>query len=213
MDELIIIGAGDHARVALETARACAFAVRAFIEPARDRQTSPRIAGIPVLDELAAVDDGDVAFIVSIGENRARAALFDRAVAAGGTPATLIHPTAIVLRGATIGAGSHICAAAVIGLDVRVADDVIVNTAAILDHDVVIGDHAFVGPGARLAGRVFVDRGAHIGIGSTVIERRRIGSWSLIAAGAVVVSEVTPGARVAGVPARAMHAQGGNSQE
>jgi serine acetyltransferase len=51
---------------------------------------------------------------------------------------------------------------------------------------------------------VAVGERAHVGIGAVVIERIEIGSGALVAAGAVVVRDVPPGGRVAGVPARAM---------
>ena len=213
MADLIIVGAGDHARVALETARALAMSVRAIVEPSQGTHPSVGVHGVPLVHDMTVVGTGDVAFIVAIGQNRVRAELFERALALGGSPATLVHPAAIVLDGATIGAGSHVCAGAVVGLDARVGDDVIVNTGATLDHDDLIGDHAFIGPGAHLAGRVVVERGAHVGIGSTVIEHRRIGAWSLVAAGAAVIGDVPPNARVAGVPARAMETQGGELEQ
>ena len=40
--------------------------------------------------------------------------------------------------------------------------------------------------------------------GATVINRISIGAEALVAAGAVVIADVAPGARVAGVPARPM---------
>lgn len=204
MADIIIVGAGDHARVALETASALGLTVRAFAEPDPDRLDARALRGIPILGGLDAVADNDVSFIVAIGQNRVRKAAFDAAIARGGRAATLVHPTAVVLDGATIGAGSHICAGAVVGLDARVGRNVIVNTGATLDHDDQVGDHSFVAPGVHLAGRVVVDEGAHLGINSTAIEGRRIGAWSLVAAGATVVSDVAPAARVAGVPARPM---------
>jgi sugar O-acyltransferase (sialic acid O-acetyltransferase NeuD family) len=212
MADLVIVGAGDHARVALETARALGMAVRAVVEPAPSRRTERELAGAPVVGELDIVAAGDVRFVVAIGQNRARADLFARALALGGQAATLVHPTAVLLEGATVGAGSHVCAAAVVGLDARVGDDVIVNTGATLDHDNEIGDHAFIAPGVHFAGRVVVGEGAHVGIGSTAIEHRRIGAWALVAAGATVISDVAPGARVAGVPARPMSEGGGESE-
>jgi acetyltransferase-like isoleucine patch superfamily enzyme len=43
-----------------------------------------------------------------------------------------------------------------------------------------------------------------VGIGAIIREGITIGAGALVAAGAVVVEEVPPGARVAGVPARPM---------
>lgn len=202
MSDLVIIGTGDHARVALETARAIGRPVTCFVEPG-DRERPVEIDGVVVVDGFESLDSG-WRFVVAIGDNRVRSEAFARAEVAGGIAATLIHPTALLLGGAEVQLGSHVCAGAVIGTAARIARDVIVNTGAIVDHDAVIEDHAFLAPGTVLAGRVRVGVGAHIGLGAGVIEGRTIGAWSLVAAGATVIRDVAPSTRVAGVPARPM---------
>jgi sugar O-acyltransferase (sialic acid O-acetyltransferase NeuD family) len=166
-------------------------------------------AEMPLLGTLddvhpAGASDEDVEFVIALGANARRRDAFDHCLELGWTPATLVHPSAILLGGARVGAGSQVCAAAVIGVDAVIGADVIVNTAASIDHDGAIADHAFIGPGARLAGRVNVETGAHIGIGAVVREGCTIGAWAYVAAGAVVVHDVADGVRVAGVPARPM---------
>lgn len=210
MTGVIIVGTGDHARVAMDTALALGLDVTGFLEPDENRIVAPIFQHLPVFRGIQAmVDHQAVQFIVAVGDNRIRAEIFKTARSAGCRPVTLIHPSAVVLSGAEIGAGSHVCAAAVIGVDARVGSNVIVNTGATIDHDGLISDHAFVGPGSHLAGRVVVEEGAHIGLGSSVIERRRIGAWSYVAAGAVVTRDVASLTRVAGIPAQPMrHANG-----
>lgn len=211
MSALVIIGAGDHGRVMADLARAAGRSVAGFVQPdAATLGSGPAVVdGMNVLGHLDGVGAGgaigsDVEFVVALGANGARAAAFGRAVALGWRPATLVHPTAVLLGGASVGAGSQVCAGAIVGVAAVVGTDVIVNTAASLDHDDLIGDHAFVGPGAHLAGRVTVGSGAHVGIGAIVREGCTIGDRAYVAAGAVVVRNVPPGMRVAGVPARPM---------
>jgi acetyltransferase-like isoleucine patch superfamily enzyme len=52
-----------------------------------------------------------------------------------------------------------------------------------------------------LCGEVVADDEAHIEASATILEGVRIGARSLVAAGAVVIGDVEPGARVGGVPA------------
>lgn len=211
--ELDIIGTGDHARVVLETARALGVSVRALVEPDVAREVVDRIGLVPVQQGVDPDRALGTSFIVAVGNNRARWQLYQRMLALGAQPMTLVHPSALMLDGAIIGSGSHICAGAVVGVGAVVGDNVIVNTRASLDHDVVVGDHAFVGPGTVLAGRVRVGEGAHVGIGSTVIEGRTIGDWSLVAAGAVVINDVGAQQRVVGIPAREMRRGRSTAQE
>jgi acetyltransferase EpsM len=211
--ELDIIGTGDHARVILDTARALGVAVRTLVEPDHAREVVDRVGLVPVQRGIDPEQAPGTRFIVAVGDNRTRLRLYQRMLAVGAQPMTLVHPTALTLDGAIIGTGSHICAGAVVGVGATVGDNVIVNTRASLDHDVMIADHAFVGPGAVLAGRVRVGEGAHVGIGSTIIEGRTIGDWSLVAAGAVVIGDVGAHTRVAGIPAREMRRHRSTIQE
>jgi acetyltransferase-like isoleucine patch superfamily enzyme len=88
----------------------------------------------------------------------------------------------------------------------RIGRNAIVNTAAVVEHDCVVEDHAHVSPGALLGGATRIGANAHVGIGATVIQGLVIGASAFVAAGAVVIGDVPDGARVAGVPARAMSA-------
>ena len=210
MSDLVIIGAGDHGRVVADAARAAGRSVAGFVQPAPPADgTSPQaVGGIPVLgsleDGMGAMAGGDLEFVVALGANSAREAAFARAEAQGWRATTIVHPTATLLGGASLGPGTQVCAGAIIGVDAAIGRDVIVNTAATVDHDGVVGDHAFIGPGAHLAGRVRVGTAAHVGIGAVVREGCTIGDRAYVAAGAVVVRDVPAGMRVAGVPARPM---------
>jgi sugar O-acyltransferase (sialic acid O-acetyltransferase NeuD family) len=206
---IVIVGAGDHARVVLEGLRAAGAEVAAIVQPASDLDTGHHVAGLQVVGSLDQPDAWMPSieapeFIVAVGNNTMRATAFDRAMSLGMKPATMIHPKAILLAGADVGAGSQVCAGAVVGVDARIGVDVIVNTLASVDHDAVIGDHAFVAPGAHLAGRVEIGPGSHVGIGAAIREGLHVGAGSTVAAGAVVIANVPAGGRVAGVPARPM---------
>jgi UDP-perosamine 4-acetyltransferase len=203
---LVIIGAGDHGRVLADLARAAGHEPVGFVEPADD--AAERVVdGLPVLGNLAqpaAWMLPGLGFTIGLGNNRQRAAVFDRCTGLGLEPAALVHPSAVVLGGAEIDPGAQVCAGAVVGLAARIGRDVVVNTGATIDHDDVLGEHAFVGPGAHLAGNVTVETGAHVGLGALVREGIRIGAWAYVVAGGVVVRDVAPSVRVAGVPARPM---------
>jgi sugar O-acyltransferase (sialic acid O-acetyltransferase NeuD family) len=202
---LVLVGAGEHGRVAADIARAAGWAVAGFVEPASGPGADRRVADLPILGTLDAPDrwcSDDLGFACSLGDNRRRAEAFARCLELGMRPIALIHPSAILLGGAAVDDGGQVCAGAIVGVDARVGADAILNTAATLDHDGRLEAHAQVGPGAHLAGRVTVEEGAFVGTGATVIPGRRIGRWATVAAGAVVIDDVAAEARVAGVPAR-----------
>ena len=205
---ILIVGAGDHGRVVLDILRAMGEQPVGFVEPRDGGAPLDRLVdGMRVLGHLEDAEDWRGAasrFVCALGDNRSRAAAFQRCVELGLEPSAAVHPTARLLGGARIEAGAVVCAGAVIGLAAWVGPDAIVNTAASVDHDNRIGPHATVAPGATLAGRVQVGEGAFVGIGASILEGRAIGEWALVAAGAVVIRDVAAHTRVAGVPARPM---------
>jgi UDP-perosamine 4-acetyltransferase len=208
---IVGLGAGTHAKSVLETLRSTGeFEPVALIDddPGRagaDILGVPVVHGEPALARVRA--DGVRHGFVGVGgveDSEPRRRVFERLRDASFDLPPLVHAAATVSRGARLGAGAQIFATAVVNVDAEVGDGAIVNTGAIIEHDCRIGAHAHVAPGVRLAGLVSVGAGAHIGIGAVVVEGIRIGAGALVAAGAVVVGDVDDGARVAGVPARAI---------
>ena len=201
-----IAGAGGHAKVVIETARAAGgFLLVGVLDDDPDR-IGTEVLGVPVRGAIdaATVDRlgmTNVMMVLAAGDNRARAHLATRLDGLVRW-ATLVHPSAVIAPSVQLGEGTVVFAGAVIQPDTVVGRNVIVNTAASIDHDCVVGDVAHVGPGARLAGSVSVGVGAFLGIGSTVVPGCRIGDWATVGAGGVVVSDVPSGVVAKGVPAR-----------
>lgn len=196
MTDLLIIGAGGHARVVLA---ALSDGVRpALVDPAVPSGT--RLDGIPVLggDEvLASHIEGTH---VAIGSNVRRRDAVDRAGPRAWT--TIISPLAHVIDGVTLAEGAFVGARAVIQPGAKIGRHVIINTGAIVEHDCVVGDFAHVAPGAVLCGAVVVGEGALVGAGAVVTPGITIGRDTVIGAGAVVVADVPDGVTVVGNPAR-----------
>jgi sugar O-acyltransferase (sialic acid O-acetyltransferase NeuD family) len=194
---LLVIGAGGHAKVVVDAARLAGFEIAGVVGDPNGRS---ELLGVPVSPTAEGIDaDG---FIVAIGDNRRRAAVFEEH-AAGPLPAvTVVHPSAVVADGVTFGAGTFIAAGVVVNVDARIGRDVILNTGCTVDHDVVVGDHALVGPTASLCGESRLGDGVTLGAGAAVIPAKTVGRWATIGAGAAVVEDVPERVVAAGVPAR-----------
>jgi UDP-perosamine 4-acetyltransferase len=207
----VLIGAGGHAKVVFDAARSTDTIDIVAVVDARAELKGQRFEGVDIIGDEAAIgrarELGATAILLGVGSidvGPTRRALFDRASRFGLDLPPVVHRAATVAPSASVGRASVVFAGAILNPHAQVGANVIVNTGTIVEHDVRIGDHSHISPGARLAGGVVIGEGAHVGIGATVLQGIRIGDGALVAAGAVVTEDVAAGARVAGVPARAM---------
>ncbi len=205
----VVLGGGGHAKVVMDSLGLMEGVRIAGVLDACPALKGQRLLGHTVLggDErlTSLVGEGVSHFVLGfagVGPNPARKNLFERAVAAGLTPLTVRHPSAVLSRHAVVEEGAQILAAAVVNAAARVGRGAIVNTGAIIEHDARLAAYCHVASGARLAGGVTVGEGAFIGAGATVIQGLTVGAGAMVAAGAVVVRDVPENALVMGVPAR-----------
>jgi sugar O-acyltransferase (sialic acid O-acetyltransferase NeuD family) len=162
--------------------------------------------GLPVLGppELL-VEHDDWSAVLCPGSGRARSKVADRLadLALGRERfGSVVHPTAVVPRSCTVGAGSILLAGTVLTASVEVGRHVVVMPGSVLTHDDVLADHVTVCARVALAGGVVVAEGAYLGTGCTVRENRHLGAWSTIGMGSVVLQDVPPQEVWVGVPAR-----------
>ena len=182
------------------------YAVWGFLDDITPDRQGESFCGATVLGNASQLqkiyESGVRKAIVAFGDNTRRLAVGELLEERGFELITAIHPSAVVALDALIGSGSMIAAGAVVGPGAVIGRCVILNTAATVDHECTVADGAHIGPGAHIAGLVQVERGAWIGIGVTIIDRKQIGAWSIVGAGAVVIENVPDRVLVAGVPAR-----------
>lgn len=204
---LILIGAGDHARVLLDILLAQGKNVIGIADKAMPAQTL--VYGVPVLGDDDFIlrnyssDSVDlVNGIGSVGSLALRSKVFDFFKNKGYHFASVVHPSAVVSERATLGEGVQILAGAVVNTEAKIGSNTIINTNASVDHGCVIGNSCHIAPGCSLSGCVTVGDNTHIGTGSTVIQGVSIGRNVLLGAGSVVVSDIADNSKAYGVPAK-----------
>tara|TARA_Y100000768_G_C23848537_1_gene619798 strand:- start:262 stop:867 length:606 start_codon:yes stop_codon:yes gene_type:complete len=113
-----------------------------------------------------------------------------------------IHETALVNESSQIKEGCKIFSRVIIGPNVNLGKNILINNGSIVEHDVTIGDHSQVAPGSKIAGNVKIGKKTLIGIGSVIKEGVKIGSNCIVGAGSVVIKDLERGFVYAGVPAK-----------
>ncbi len=194
-NSIIIKGAGGHARVVIDCARAQGRTVECAYDPVYEGE----LYGVPVRNNYTSADFPKAAAVVAIGDNAVR-----RKVSADVLHAftNVIHPSALISSFATIGEGNMILHRSIIQAAARIGNHVILNTGSQIDHDCNIGDFVHIAPGAILCGNVQIGEGSFIGTGAIVIPGKKIGAWSIIGAGSVVIDNIPDYVVAVGNPAK-----------
>lgn len=206
VSDVLVIGAGGHARCVVDTLTAAGHRVVGVV--GREMSAS-NVLGVPVVgtdDDLArlksTVTSNAALGIGSVGSTAARRRAAVLAIEAGLGFEAVVHPAATVSPFASVGRGAYIAAGAIVGPGVRLGEFSIVNSGAVVDHDCEIGAFAHVAPGAVLAGDVRVGDDAHIGAGASVIQGLMVGARSLVGAGSVVTKDIRADVVAFGNPCR-----------
>lgn len=157
---------------------------------------APYLGPVDVLDTMGP----DVSYVIAVGATDGRRALAERV---GSRPAAvLVHPSAALGRDVQLGPGTIVCSHVSITTHVIVGRHAHVNLNCTIGHDVVVGDHVTFSPGSLVSGHVTIEDEAMLGTGAILNPEVRVGRGATVGSGAVVLSDVAPGATVVGIPAR-----------
>lgn len=127
--KLLIVGAGGYGRLVKEIAEMTGYYKVDFLD-----DNSPLAVGkIDELDEIENRYDGS---IVAIGNPKIKENIFKRLKKS----TTIIHPTAVVSKTATVGAGCVIEANAVINSEAVVKDGSFICAGAVVNHNSMVGE-------------------------------------------------------------------------
>lgn len=121
-----------------------------------------------------------------------------------------IEPGAIIRDQVTIGNNAVIMMGASINIGAVIGEGTMIDMNAVVGGRGTIGKNCHVGAGAVIAGvveppsatPVIIEDDVLIGANAVILEGVRVGTGSVVAAGAIVIDDVPPNVVVAGTPAR-----------
>jgi UDP-perosamine 4-acetyltransferase len=200
--DIVIFGAGGHAKVVIETCLGTRYRPVVCLGGSRWTQ----LLGVPVASEgeaAAWLAKGVRHGFVAIGSNSVRERVAASARALGFDLVTIVSPHSYVSPTAMLGPGCVVMVGAAVQVEADVGELGIVNTGASIDHECKLGRAVHIAPHATLCGNVVAGDRVWFGAGSTVIEGVVLADDVFVAAGAAVTRNVAvPGLRVGGAPAR-----------
>ena len=199
MKNVVIIGAGGHAKVITDIVECSGDKVLGFLDGVTSAST---FLGKPILGKDSDFENFmEHYFVVAIGDPNARERIVNSMQ--GAKWYTAIHPKSIISSIETsIGEGSVVMANAVINPCAQIGKHCIINTSSVVEHDNQIEDYAHISVGTKLAGGVHIGARTWVGVGACVKNGIHICNDCMIGAGAAVVKNIDfPGTYI-GIPAK-----------
>lgn len=186
---LLILGAGGHAKVVSDAAHCGGITHIAFCNEGSG-------------DSLTECAAQATHIHVAIGDNETREHGYERALACGLTPLTIIHPSAQIAASATIGEGVFVGACCVVNPFAVIENYAILNTSCVVEHDCRVGIAAFVAPGAIMCGACSLGAHSFLGTHATMIPQTSLGAQVVVGAGATVIESIDEPCLLLGTPAK-----------
>ncbi|MDO4963628.1 MAG: acetyltransferase [bacterium] len=201
--EVIIIGAGGHAKVIAEIILKSGDKVVGFLDDNLELQNKNIYLDKKVIGTTSDIEKFKKNyFIIGIGNNAIRRKINENNKL---KLYTAIHPSAIIASDVKISEGTVIMPGVVINPGTKIGANCIINTSSSLDHDNVIEDYVHISPGAHLAGTVTVKENTWLCTGVIVKNNIIIEKNNIIGAGSVVIKDILETNNTyVGVPAKVL---------
>lgn len=203
MKNVIVIGAGGHAKVIADIILKSGDNLLGFLDDFKEKDTVI-LEDYKVLDKAENAlnyDEENTYFIIGIGDNQIRKNFTEKFNL---KYYIAIHPTAVIGSDVQIGEGSCVMPNACINPGSVIGRACIINSAALIEHDNVLEDFVHISPSATTCGDVKIGELTHVGARATIRNRVTIASEVVIGMGATVVGDILEKGTYIGTPAKKM---------
>lgn len=212
--QIVIIGAGGHGRELLDVLEAWNHAHPRFpyevlgvvddnpseLNLVRLKHRGTKLLG--AVDRWISDGDRSVRYLLGLGDSHVRRSMDRILTVAGFTPASVVHPAAVLGYGVTMDPGVVILGGAVLATNIHVGRHTHIHRCATVGHDCVIGSYVTVNPSVSVSGDCVIEDEVLLGVGSATLQGVTVRAGATVGGAAFVVRDVAVGATVKGVPAR-----------
>tara|TARA_Y100000996_G_scaffold399476_1_gene368543 strand:- start:204 stop:836 length:633 start_codon:yes stop_codon:yes gene_type:complete len=199
--EIILIGAGGHARSITESVLSNGFSIKYYVD---NNKSGQNLFGYPVKKNLLIDRDKKVNILIAIGNNYKREKIYKSIT---NKYKNLIFPNIVdssikISKFSKIGKGNMIMVNSFIGANTRIGDFCLINNNASIDHDCKIKRFSSLAPSVVIGGNVDIGLRVEIGIGTIIKNNIKIKNDSIIGASSYVNKDIVKSGIYYGNPAK-----------
>lgn len=188
MDDIILIGYGGHGKsVADCIERKKEYRIVGYTD-FKSRKTSYKYLGTDdILEEVfkGGVKNAAVG-IGYMGKGNIRETIYKKLKKIGFNLPVICDSSSIISSTAQIGEGVFVGKGSIINTEAIVERMAIINTNTLIEHECIVEEYAHIAVGAVLCGQVKIGKSSFVGANSTIIQQRKVESYSIIPAGAII---------------------------
>ena len=209
MNDLIIIGArgfGREVAWAVERINKVnpTWNLLGFIDDSEDIQGTV-INGYTVLGKTFDVKRySNAYFVCAVGSSKIREQIINRVIEINPDIkfGTVIDPSVEMSSLVNVGEGTIICAHSILTVNIDIGSHVIINLDCTVGHDAVLHDFVTLYPSVNVSGITDIGHAVELGTGMQIIQGKKVGDYSIVGAGAVVVKDIPAKCTAVGSPAK-----------
>lgn len=163
------------------------------------------INGYKVLGKMCdIIEYPDAYFVCAVGASRVREKIINgmKSINSAIKFGTVIDPSVERSDLVSIGEGCIICAHTIVTVNISIGNHVIINLDCTIGHDAILQDFVTLYPSVNVSGNTHIGHAVELGTGMQIIQGNRIGDYSLVGAGAVIVKDIPEKCTAVGSPAK-----------
>jgi len=195
VDEIILIGAGGHARACIDVIElAGQYKIAGLVE--KDESNCEENLGYPIIgtdEDLRNLRKKYQYALITVGQIKlaaTRVQLFDMLNDLKYKLPVIVSPRAHLSQHSEVGDGTIIMHDVIVNANAKIGRNCIINNKVLIEHDATVGNHSHVATGAIVNGEVTVGRECFIGSGAVTKQSISIDNNCVIGAGAVIKTDI-----------------------